>query len=273
MRIAIWVSAAAVAVVVLLSAASAAEAQEPDGEELYQANCSQCHQAGGVGVPGLFPPLAGNDNVQDAGYVRGVITNGLDGQIEVLGESYDGVMPSIGGLSDAEVDAIVEYLQVDLQASQASTATTVAPDLGTPIIGEELVEAAARGRRLFAGWESLENGGPACLACHTAGDLGNLSGPGLGPDLGDALDTFGGGAGVRAALAGPHGGRMAALYTNDPLTIEERVELAAFLEVESGTSDQWLVDGLVVIALGGLVLLIGYAFAIGFARRDEGSAS
>ena len=268
MRLLTVIGAAAAAV--LLFAGSAA-AQEADGEELYQANCSQCHQANGAGVPELFPPLAGNDNVADGEYLRDVILNGREGEIEVLGLTYDGEMAAIEGLTDAEIDAIITYVQVDLQVPAGTTATTVPLDLGTPLAGAEFVEAAARGRQLFAGWESFENGGPACLACHTAGDLGNLSGPGLGPDLGDAVETLGGGDGISAALADPHSGRMAALYANDPLTVEERVELAAFLEAESGSSDDWVVDGLVVIALAGLVLLVGYAVLIGFKRRGEPS--
>jgi mono/diheme cytochrome c family protein len=30
------------------------------GQKIYGANCSVCHGVGGAGVPGAFPPLAGN---------------------------------------------------------------------------------------------------------------------------------------------------------------------------------------------------------------------
>lgn len=32
----------------------------PNGEELYTANCSSCHQTNGEGLPGAFPPLKGS---------------------------------------------------------------------------------------------------------------------------------------------------------------------------------------------------------------------
>jgi mono/diheme cytochrome c family protein len=33
------------------------------GQKIYAANCSACHGANGAGVPGAFPPLAGNPMV------------------------------------------------------------------------------------------------------------------------------------------------------------------------------------------------------------------
>lgn len=84
------------------------------GQDVYLQNCSGCHQPSGSGVPGSFPPLAGNPNVDDTEYVRGVIANGLSGVIEVNGETYDGVMPSFSTLSDEEVDALIAFLRNDL---------------------------------------------------------------------------------------------------------------------------------------------------------------
>ena len=82
-------------------------AQEaPDGREVYLANCASCHQGTGVGVPGSFPPLLDNPNIQDAGYVGTVIREGLTGPIEVNGVTYDSEMPAQAQLTDAEIDAL-----------------------------------------------------------------------------------------------------------------------------------------------------------------------
>src|SRR5690625_2778109 len=35
-------------------------AKGPDGSALYAANCQACHQSGGTGLPGAFPPLKGS---------------------------------------------------------------------------------------------------------------------------------------------------------------------------------------------------------------------
>ena len=48
------------------------------GAEVYASNCASCHQAGGVGVPGTFPPLAGNPNVADPAYVESVVRDGQE---------------------------------------------------------------------------------------------------------------------------------------------------------------------------------------------------
>ena len=65
-----------------------------EGAAVYAQICASCHQAGGTGLEGQFPPLVDNDNVDDAAYVESVITNGRQGEIIVNGVTYNGVMPS-----------------------------------------------------------------------------------------------------------------------------------------------------------------------------------
>ena len=84
------------------------------GQQVFSDNCSSCHQPGGVGIPGAFPPLVDNPHVDDAEYVRGVLQNGRTGEIVVNGETYDGVMPAFPTLDDTQVDAVIAYLQNDL---------------------------------------------------------------------------------------------------------------------------------------------------------------
>ena len=45
------------AVAALLLAGGAVGAASLDGAALFEAHCSACHSAGGVGTPGLAPPL------------------------------------------------------------------------------------------------------------------------------------------------------------------------------------------------------------------------
>lgn len=85
------------------------------GFEAYTATCSGCHQAGGVGIEGTFPPLVDNERVMDTEYLRDVIANGRQGEIEVNGVAYNGVMPAFDSLPDADVDAIVAYVQSGFQ--------------------------------------------------------------------------------------------------------------------------------------------------------------
>jgi mono/diheme cytochrome c family protein len=82
-----------------------------EGERVYGAVCAGCHQAGGVGVQGVFPPLVGNPNLEDAAYLEDVIRNGRQGPLVVDGITYDGVMPAFGTLTDDEIAAVIAYLQ------------------------------------------------------------------------------------------------------------------------------------------------------------------
>ena len=80
------------------------------GSETFTANCVSCHQAGGVGLEGQFPPLVDNPNLVDEEYVRQTVLNGKTGQIEVQGVTYDGQMPAITTLSAEELDAVAAYV-------------------------------------------------------------------------------------------------------------------------------------------------------------------
>ncbi len=113
---------------------SAAADELRAGQLAYSQICSSCHQPGGAGLPGQYPPLIDNPHVDDAAYVREVIENGRQGQIEVNGEVFDGVMPSFSTLSDDETDAIVAYIQADFMAPAGEAA---AGPTG-PVAGTEL---------------------------------------------------------------------------------------------------------------------------------------
>lgn len=106
-----------------------------DGSEVYTQICSSCHQPGGAGLPGQYPPLSGNPNVDDSAYVTDVINNGLQGEIVVNGETYNGVMPSFSTLSDDDVAAVIAYMQNDFVVPAG--ADEQAAPLG-PVAGTEL---------------------------------------------------------------------------------------------------------------------------------------
>jgi mono/diheme cytochrome c family protein len=81
------------------------------GRDLYLANCSACHQAGGEGIPGVFPPLKGSGvvNRDDAAKHIRVILDGMQGARAGV-VVYTAVMPPFAGaLSDAEIAGIVDY--------------------------------------------------------------------------------------------------------------------------------------------------------------------
>lgn len=108
-----------------------------EGQQVYLQICSACHQPGGTGLAGQFPPLLDNPNVDDSDYVAEVITNGLQGEITVLGETYDGVMPSFSTLTDDEIAAVTAYLQADFEAPATAEDEQAFGQTG-PVAGTEL---------------------------------------------------------------------------------------------------------------------------------------
>jgi mono/diheme cytochrome c family protein len=81
------------------------------GRDLYLANCSACHQTGGEGVPGVFPPLKGSGvvNKVDAAKHIQVVLNGMQGA-RAGGVVYAATMPQFASaLNDAEIVDIINY--------------------------------------------------------------------------------------------------------------------------------------------------------------------
>ena len=75
-------------------------------------NCQGCHQASGVGQPGLIPPLAGSEWVTGGTERTARITlRGLMGPVVVKGANYNNVMPTQAHLSDAELAAVLTYVR------------------------------------------------------------------------------------------------------------------------------------------------------------------
>ncbi len=85
------------------------------GKTTYDNSCSGCHGDEGEGIPNTFPPLAehlptianresGND------YLINVMLYGLQGEIRVLGETYNGNMPAYRQLEDRTLAAVTNYM-------------------------------------------------------------------------------------------------------------------------------------------------------------------
>ena len=125
-------------------------APAPDGQALYMARCSACHQANGQGAAGVFPPLAGSEWVLGPERVLvAALLHGISGEIEVRGAKYQGAMPSFAALSDAEIAAVATYIRSAWgNAASAVTAERVAQvraatrDRAQPYEGGEALKAS-----------------------------------------------------------------------------------------------------------------------------------
>ena len=84
------------------------------GEQTYT-NCLACHQPTGLGVPPAFPPLAGHINELynvEGGrqYIINVVLYGLQGEMEIAGTKYNGIMTPWGPLlKDEQIAAVLNH--------------------------------------------------------------------------------------------------------------------------------------------------------------------
>lgn len=84
------------------------------GRRVWSQNCAICHGADGAGQPGVFPPVARADWVQDNPERLIKLTlAGLAGPIEVNGRPYNNAMTAFGRLSDQQIAAVLTYIRTD----------------------------------------------------------------------------------------------------------------------------------------------------------------
>ncbi|MFO1406653.1 MAG: cytochrome c [Steroidobacteraceae bacterium] len=87
---------------------------------LYMDHCSACHQSGGRGMPGFFPPLAGNGAViaPDPGNVLQAVLNGIPMQNGYI------AMPSFAEqLSNQQIADIANYVRTNWGNTAVPNAT------------------------------------------------------------------------------------------------------------------------------------------------------
>ena len=85
-----------------------------DGKQLYAAKCAACHQGSGLGVAGVFPPVAASEWViGDEKILTNILLHGVNGEMIVKGITYKGAMPAWKSLSDDELAAVLTYIRSD----------------------------------------------------------------------------------------------------------------------------------------------------------------
>jgi mono/diheme cytochrome c family protein len=103
------------------------------GKKNFELVCATCHQVNGLGVPGVYPPLAGSEWVNgSAERVIRIVIYGLKGNVTVEGKTYNAAaMPVIGKVSgsgynwsDDKIAAVLTYVR----ASFGNKAPAITPE-------------------------------------------------------------------------------------------------------------------------------------------------
>jgi len=102
-------------------------AEPVNGAAVFSGHCAACHQATGLGLPGVFPPLAGSAYVNgDPARLARLVLRGLTGPVTVAGAAFNGAMPAWADqLKDPEIAAVLTYVRSHF----GNSAESVAADL------------------------------------------------------------------------------------------------------------------------------------------------
>ena len=106
-----------------------AHGQGADAQADHYDRCAACHLADGSGVPGAFPPLAGQvqrffSSAQGRKYLARLAVGGATGSVEIDGTRYAGAMPGVvADLTDAEVADLLNGLVRRFGSPAAATST------------------------------------------------------------------------------------------------------------------------------------------------------
>ncbi len=81
------------------------------GQNLYNKHCVSCHQIDGQGASGRFPSLSSDWVNGDKKELIKIILQGIEGDIEVNGEIYNGIMPQYSFLTDDQIADLLTYIR------------------------------------------------------------------------------------------------------------------------------------------------------------------
>ena len=83
------------------------------GKRVFTTNCIACHQTTGLGLPGIYPPLAGSEWAQgpEDRIIR-IVLDGLSGPITVEEKQFNNTMPAFGPmLKDEQIANALTYVR------------------------------------------------------------------------------------------------------------------------------------------------------------------
>ncbi len=228
-------------------------------EEYFRQNCYSCHTIGGGRITG--PDLKNVTDRQSRDWLvdfimnpQQVINSGDPYAQKILQEARGVVMPVPQGITRNRAEALLDFIAEESQKEESEFQ-------GMQISDRPLTQAdVRRGRQLFLGEQTLQNGGPTCISCHTVnGYDGMLGGGTLGPNLTGAIARLGGRNALSSWLVAPATPTMRTTFQNAPLAQEEVLPLVAYMQAQAQQNQQQRTAPFVnylLFGVGGAVLLL-----------------
>lgn len=237
-----------------------------EGQALFEEKCAACHTIGGGNRVG--PDLKGVTTLRDRDWlVRWIAApDKMLAQkdplaIKITQQFNNLPMPNLG-LTGDQVSALVSYLENPAGGATTPPAATAGQGARQPLAKGD----PATGKDLFTGAVGFQNGGPACMACHSIAGIGALGGGAMGPDLTDAYGKYGD-SGIASVLATLPFPTMNPIFASRPLTPEEQANLWAFFQaaaVAQRPAEAVGQLGLLAVVGAAILILVAHLF---FRRR------
>lgn len=173
-----------------------------------------------------------------------------------------GVLPMTAGAADTQSSAVSQAASETQQAAPAEAGAQVG-DSNT-------------GKTLFTGEKAFQNGGPACISCHSAG-VGELGGGLLGPNLSKVYADPAKQALLNIAWVNSPGiPVMGPVFSAKNITEAEMVNLKAFFktmserELAPAPTNTFVIIGF--IAFIGIMIFFSIIWSKRYSKRNQNTA-
>ena len=81
------------------------------GKVVYSSQCLSCHQANGLGIPGINPPLTGKGVTGDKTNLIGILINRQDTHKEMDGKKYQHSISADSMIKDQEIADVLTFIR------------------------------------------------------------------------------------------------------------------------------------------------------------------
>lgn len=147
------------------------------GKKIFSKQCIACHQATGLGVPGVYPPLVDSEWVTGhPEVVARILINGLNGPIEVAGNNFNGNMPAFGpggyALKDKDIAGVITYIRQEWGHAESDVTVQMIADYTAEYKGRSTPWTAAE---LKEGLGPIPEPAPVVDEAAVEGDAGEAA--------------------------------------------------------------------------------------------------
>jgi mono/diheme cytochrome c family protein len=218
-----------VSLALLVCASPAVTNAQPseEGQALFGSKCYSCHNIGNGDKQG--PDLKGVTARRSKEWLHEFINKPAemnakgDPTARGLFSKFPATVMPDQALTSQQIDSILMLIEDLTNKNQPFLPA------GAKLSRAVLPTDVGGGWKLFTGRTSLQNGGVACISCHSVTGVGVFGGGTLGPDL-NAVSLKYRDPELIAILQNPNFPTMATVFEKHPLTDEEIVQLFALFQ-------------------------------------------